>query len=97
MTIGDSVLECMPTGSGFDHGWEYHWQKNRKLVLSSSYHYLNQNGYYDGWFDFKVTIDNLETMDFRLNFLNNKRSHISEPLLREYMEELIAFKLHFMS
>ena len=49
---------CLPSGPGIDSGnsFDFNKSKQNKLVINSSWHIMNQNGYYDGWIDFTVTI-----------------------------------------
>jgi hypothetical protein len=52
------MLESLPNGLGFDTGIEFDWEKSTplKLVFNFEYHHLNENGYYDGWTQHKLTI-----------------------------------------
>ena len=44
-------------GSGIDADWHFATpQKNGKLALTNSWHYMNDGGYYDGWIDFTVKV-----------------------------------------
>jgi len=56
-TIEEMVKE-LPHGSGLDGEWSFDYEKStsNKLVLHMSYHAMNENGYYDGWIDFTVTV-----------------------------------------
>ena len=48
----------MPSGSGFDSGTKFDFDKStpNKLVFQTSYHHMNQNGYYDGWTEHTITV-----------------------------------------
>ena len=47
------IKSIVPSGSGFDTIYNvYEQKKNFKIV--SSYHVMNENGYYDGWIDFTI-------------------------------------------
>jgi hypothetical protein len=52
------LLEKLPHGSGLDYTWRYDYQKSNanKIVLTMSYHAMNENGYYDRVIDFTLTI-----------------------------------------
>ncbi len=58
----ESLIELtnnyLPSGSGIDSGCEIDLKKSgqNKIVINSSYHAMNEHGYYDGWYDFKVTV-----------------------------------------
>jgi hypothetical protein len=43
------LRDLLPSGSGFDAGTEIVSGNNKKVTLSTSYHHMNENGYYDGW------------------------------------------------
>lgn len=50
--------EHLPSGSGIDSGTKVDSDRStdEKIVLTSSYHAMDENGYYDGWIDFTVTV-----------------------------------------
>jgi hypothetical protein len=53
--IQQSIL---PSGSGIDSGCTIDTSKSNddKLIIYSSYHCMDENGFYDGWIDFKVIV-----------------------------------------
>ena len=57
-TIEELVKEHMPSGSGFDSGTRFVFISSQpeKLVFSSAYHHMNENGYYDGWSEFDIIV-----------------------------------------
>lgn len=56
--VADIVKRCLPHGSGFDCGCsvpiERKW-KNR-IIINTDYHYMNDDGYYDGWYRFRIVV-----------------------------------------
>src|SRR5574344_1207404 len=54
----ENVEDILPSGSGFDNGCKIVEEKSsgEKLVINSSYHHLDENGYYAGWSDFTVIV-----------------------------------------
>ena len=50
--------EILPSGSGFDSGTTFDVAASsaEKLVFNTSYHHMNDGGYYDGWSDHVVTV-----------------------------------------
>lgn len=56
--ILEFVKEHMPHGSGFDSGTEIDFNESNgdKLVFHTSYHHMNDAGYYDGWSNHTVTV-----------------------------------------
>lgn len=56
--IGNLCREFLPSGSGFDAGSHIDLDASHaeKLVFTTSYHHMNDNGYYDGWTEHTVTV-----------------------------------------
>jgi hypothetical protein len=54
----DSLMEQMPSGSGFDSGTKINLGASHaeKLVFTTSFHHMNDCGMYDGWTDHTVTV-----------------------------------------
>jgi uncharacterized protein YciU (UPF0263 family) len=57
-TIERLVREYLPRGSGFDDGTEIVADRCRsdRLVFTTSFHHMDECGYYDGWTDHVVTV-----------------------------------------
>lgn len=56
--IAKYLDKYLPRGSGIDNGMFFsHLQSDdNKMVICSSFHVLDENGFYDGWIDFTVEI-----------------------------------------
>ena len=52
------VRDLMPSGSGFDSGTKLDIDASHaeKLVFTTSYHHMNDGGYYSGWTEHVVTV-----------------------------------------
>lgn len=52
------VKKHFPSGSGFDSGTSFDFSASRadKLVFNTSFHHMNDAGYYDGWTEHSVTV-----------------------------------------
>jgi hypothetical protein len=52
------VKEHMPSGVGFDCGTKLDLDKStgERLVFETSFHHMDDNGYYDGWTDHVVRV-----------------------------------------
>ena len=50
--------EYLPHGSGFDRGCQITPEISRsgRIVITTSFHHMNENGYYDGWTQHKVIV-----------------------------------------
>ena len=48
----------LPSGSGFDNGTTVDLDRStgELLVLDTSFHHMNENGYYDGWTEHTVRV-----------------------------------------
>ena len=57
-TIERLVKDFMPSGSGFDAGTKLDLDLSHaeRLVFTTSYHHMNDGGYYDGWTEHTVTV-----------------------------------------
>ncbi len=54
--ISQLVRDFLPSGSGFDAGVELESANDSKLTFKTSFHHLNENGFYDGWTEHKVSV-----------------------------------------
>lgn len=54
----EKLVDDLPHGSGIDGKTEFDFEASNenKLVIKSSYHHMNDGGYYDGWTEFKVIV-----------------------------------------
>ena len=48
----------LPHGSGIDHGCKIDLElsNEKRIVITFGYHFMDENGYYDGWIDYKLII-----------------------------------------
>lgn len=91
-TIEEIVKNKLPSGSGIDNGNKFNFEKSNgdKIVIDSAFHVLDENGMYDGWIDYNVTVKpsliHDITLDIRGNF--GKRQDVKEMLYEVYRTEL---------
>lgn len=52
------VRNYAPSGSGFDVGTKFDFQRSsgKKLIFYTSFHHMNYNGCYDGWTEHQITV-----------------------------------------
>jgi hypothetical protein len=52
------VSDHLPHGSGFDSGTKFDWESStpKRLVFQTSFHHMNENGFYDGWTKHQVSV-----------------------------------------
>jgi len=88
--IAQLVADYMPTGSGFDNGTDIDWQKSSvdKLVFTTSFHHMDENGFYCGWSDHTVTVKPSLAFGYRLSISGRNVNDI-----KEYMYETFSFIL----
>ena len=63
----------LPSGSGFDSGTNIDIDNsdNKKIVLYTSFHHLNDNGYYVKWTDHKIIIKpSFNDFDIKITGIN---------------------------
>lgn len=86
----------LPHGSGFDSGCTIDIDKSNdtRIVINSSYHVMNENGFYSGWVDFTVTVRPLLSFGFVLD-IKGRFSKCSDPDgLKSYLLDTFADALH---
>lgn len=66
--IDKMVYNYLPSGSGIDNGCHIDLAacKPYLIVIRSSYHCMDENGFYDGWIDFTVRVTPSLYNDFDL-------------------------------
>ena len=85
------VNERLPIGAGFDGETELDYVKSNanKLVFHSSYHAMDENGFYTRWYDFTVIVNPSLTHGFDLRIKGDKMSSfLKEYILDAYSEAL---------
>ena len=80
----------LPFGQGLDAGVEFDFfaSNSRKIVFVTSFHHMDEHGYYDGWTDYKVVITPTFG-DFRIDIAGKDRNQIKDYLhdtFRDYFE-----------
>lgn len=82
----------LPSGSGIDTGTKISMGRSKpgRLVLTSSYHRMNEVGMYDGWFDFRVIVTpEFDGMDIRIIGLRGAGADD----LRDYLTQIYMMEL----
>ena len=84
--IRNFELNQLPSGSGFDSGCTFNRDAStiNKLVIDTSYHCMNEGGFYDGWLDFQVIITpTFSGIDIKLK---NRTGSINRKITRKYWD-----------
>jgi hypothetical protein len=90
MDLHESALhyiekDYLPSGSGVDAGCEIDLERSRtnKIIINTSFHHMNENGYYTGWTDHKITIIPDLISDFSI-----KISGKDKNMIKDYLHDL---------
>jgi len=81
------ITNHLPHGSGINGDWNI-TDKGSYVMASCSYEAMNENGFYDGWQDFTVTIPKDNPTDFKLQF-NGNQYLAQKYSLRDYLIDTI--------
>ncbi len=88
--IGVLVAEHCPSGAGFDNGTKLDLDRStgEKLVFDTSFHHMNDGGYYDGWSEHTVAVVASLLSGFDLRISGRDRNDI-----KEYIAETFQYAL----
>ncbi len=84
------VSEYMPSGSGIDNGTKLDIDISgpNKLVFLTSYHHMNDCGYYDGWTEHTVIVTPSLQHGFEVRITGRDRNDTKEYLHDVFCEAL---------
>jgi hypothetical protein len=84
------VRAHLPHGAGFDSGTDIDLDAStdEKLVFTTSYHHMNENGFYDGWTEHKVTVRPSLAAGFVLRISGRDRNDF-----KDYASEVFSHAL----
>lgn len=76
----EAIFQALPSGSGIDAGIQLNDKSTaQKIMFNFGFHHMNENGYYEGWTEHKLTITpNFGSFDIRISGTN--RNGIKEYL-----------------
>ncbi len=82
-----AFMKNAPSGSGFDSGTKLDEAKSNqnKLVFTTSFHHMNEGGFYDGWTEHEVIVTPSLTSGFNLRITGRNRNEI-----KEYVEDVFS-------
>ena len=91
--IEDIEKNYLPHGSGIDNGCHVNLDKSNenKIIIDSGYHCMDENGYYDGWIDFSVTVTPCLEMDISINIIGNFGKY---HYTKEYLYDVFYYALY---
>ena len=87
----------LPRGSGIDSGCQIDTSRTdeNRLIIESSFHVMDENGFYDGWIDFTVTVKPSLLSGIVLTIKGNFNSRKSTSGLKDYLHEEFDVALSF--
>lgn len=69
----------LPHGSGFDAGTTIDRDStSSRLILHTSFHHMNENGYYDGWTEHSATVQPDLVHEFNMRITGRNRNDIKD-------------------
>jgi hypothetical protein len=90
----NDVMKNAPSGSGIDNGTTLEMEismnsltESEKLIFSFGYHFMNEDGYYDGWESYVLTVTPSFT-NINLKFKGKNRNDIKDYLHDVYYDWL---------
>lgn len=91
-TIESLANDYLPSGSGIDSGCQIDIDNSNqdKIIIQSSYHRMDDNGMYDGWIDFTVTVKPSLCFNYVLSIRGNG---ITKYDLGEYLHSVFSESL----
>lgn len=90
--IAGVISDRFPSGSGFDAGTKIDLEKSTgdKLVFHTSFHHMNDGGYYDGWTDHTVTVTPSLEHGFHLKISGRDRNGIKDYIAGQFSHALMT-------
>jgi hypothetical protein len=87
------IIDSLPHCSGVDGKTEFNFNESKpdKLVIDSSYHCMNENGFYDGMYNFRVVLKP-DWQNFKLEIKTNMPKKYKDSTI-EYLTDLFFYDL----
>lgn len=86
--ITKMVRDYLPHGSGFDAGCsiDLDASNSQKIVVLTSYHHMNEGGYYDGWSSHTVIVKPCLMFGFDIKITGRDRNDIKEYIASRFID-----------
>jgi len=84
--IESACKEYLPSGSGFDCGTRFDFDKStpNRLVLNTDFHHMDEHGGYDGWTEHQVIVTPSLVFRFDVRVTGRDRNDIKEYIASEF-------------
>ena len=86
----------LPSGSGFDQGTSLVSASCNKIVFTTSFHHMDENGFYDGWTDHTITIKPSLITSFDVNVSGRDKREIKN-YIAEVFNDLLNDEFDWMN
>ena len=92
--INRIVKEYLPSGCGFDNGSSFDLLKStrNKLVITTSFHHMDDNGTYDGWTDHQVIVTPDLLSGFHIEVTGENRNQIKDFIADTFDDALSTLR-----
>ena len=89
-TIVRLVKEYLPSGSGFDNASAIYVAESspNRLVFATSFHHMDQSGYYDGWTDHMIIVTPDLASGFNLRVTGRDRNETKDYIADMFQHAL---------
>ncbi len=76
------ILTALPSGSGIDAGVIFDFEKStpEKLIFTFGFHFMDDNGMYDGWKHYTLTVTPSLQFMYQLTLKGENKRNIKEYL-----------------
>lgn len=84
------VLNTAPNGNGFNSGTTLERAGDNKIILSTSFHHMNEMSEYDGWTEHKITITPSLSARYHLKISGSNKNRIKDyisDIFHEYLSQ----------
>jgi hypothetical protein len=84
-------IESLPHGSGIDgRTWMDEKSSENKLIFHIEYHCMDENGYYAGWYSYKIIVTPSLQNDFDLKIVGKDTPNQAKEYLYEVFQYAFA-------
>jgi hypothetical protein len=89
-TLYAFVRKFMPSGAGIDTGTGFDFEKSKpdRLVFTTAFHHMDEDGYYDGWTYHDVIVKPSLAFGLDITITGKNRNDIKEYLHETYFHAL---------
>jgi len=86
------MLDELPHGSGIDGATSMDFEKStpNRLIFHIEYHYMNENGFYDGWYNYKIIVTPSLQNDFDVTIVGKDTPSGCKDYLSDVFVEAFA-------